>query len=89
MKSKYNINDSVEHPKTKSRLIIKDLELIDNEYVYYFEDYLCFPESVLNPYFSSMLGRFFNKIGEFSDENMKKRKENLLRAVEDEFKDFS
>ncbi len=83
MKSKYNINDSVEHPITKNKLMVNDLELIDNQYVYYFDNFLCFPEKDLKPYGFTMLKCIVEGTGIYSKESMDTYCNNALRFADD------
>ena len=86
MKNKYELMDCVEHPITKKKLIVKDFEVIDDQYIYYFDDYQCFPENMLNNYYVSVV----NSLLDVPDEV--KNRENLdflnefLKKMEDDLK---
>ena len=47
MINKFKINDKVLHIKTNKEYTIIDLELIDNFYLYYFNEINCYPENEL------------------------------------------
>ena len=47
MTNKFKINDKVLHIKTNKEYTIIDLELIDNFYLYYFNEFNCYPENEL------------------------------------------
>jgi hypothetical protein len=88
MKSKYSLNECVEHPITKKKLIIRDLELIDNQYIYYFDDYQCFPEEMLKPNLFTFLKNFFGKKENFTPEGIKKREQIMLDEAKRQLKDL-
>ena len=47
MTNKFKINDKVLHIKTNKKYTIIDLELIDDFYLYYFNEFNCYPENEL------------------------------------------
>jgi hypothetical protein len=83
MKNKFNVNSRVEHPVTKKKLIVKDLELIDNEYIYYFDDFQCFPEKMLRPYLFSFVKKLLSYTQEERDNMSKKSLENLDNEIDE------
>lgn len=87
MKSKFNIEDFVEHPITKDKLIVKDLEMIDNQYIYYFDKLLCFPEKVLKHYRFSFWELIFGLSEEEKNNQVKKAFDGWEKDIENYFKE--
>lgn len=67
MKNIFEINSLVTNPLTNEKIIVRDYELIDNEYIYYFDNLVCFPENMLKPKYFDMLKKLFSLSKEDKD----------------------
>lgn len=80
MKNIFEINNLVTNPLTNEKIIVRDYELIDNEYIYYFDNLVCFPENMLKPKYFDML----KKLLSLSKEDKDKYKNQLLEGLDEE-----
>lgn len=78
MKNLFKINTFVQVENSGELLIVKDLEVIDGQFIYYFDNFKCFPEKMLKLPFEDNIRKILSIPQEKRESSIKEVMSNFL-----------